>query len=93
MRNQDQNRYPLSHFLRKTSEHMERLADGQVETITRNGKAILVAMSPETYDAMRMELERDHRWGQAIRRYDDGERGVEATEVIDRTAKQDHDKT
>lgn len=86
MRHRTQDTYPLSHFRQKTGEHLERLAEGRVETITQNGEAVLVAMSPETYDAMQVELERGHLWDEAIRRYDDGERGTEAKEAIDQIA-------
>lgn len=86
MRHRTQDTFPLSHFRQKTGEHLERLAEGRVETITQNGEAVLVAMSPETYDAMRLELERGHLWDQAIARYDAGERGVEARQAVDQIA-------
>ena len=45
-----QDTYPLSHFRQRTGEHLERIRDGRVETITQNGQAAMVVMSPERYD-------------------------------------------
>ncbi len=81
-----QDTYPLSHFRQHTGEHLERMAQGRVETITQNGEATMVVMSPETYDAMRIELERGHLWDQAIARFEAGERGVDAREAIEQVA-------
>lgn len=81
-----QDTYPLSHFRQRTGEHLERLAEGRVETITQNGEAAMVVMSPETYDAMRVELERGHLWDEAIKGFEAGERGTEAHEAIRRVA-------
>jgi prevent-host-death family protein len=78
--------YPLSHFRQHTSEHLARLAEGRVETITQNGEAAIVVMSPETYDAMRIEVERGQLWDRAIDRFDAGERGMEARKAIDQVA-------
>ncbi|MCH9650138.1 MAG: type II toxin-antitoxin system Phd/YefM family antitoxin [Deltaproteobacteria bacterium] len=78
--------YPLSHFRQNTSEHLQRLKEGRVETITQNGKAAMVAMSPETYDAMAIELERSLLWDQAISRFDAGDKGMDAREAIDQVA-------
>lgn len=78
--------YSLSHFRQHTTEHLERLSEGRVETITRDGKAAMVVMSPEVYDAMRIELERGHLWDRAIARYEAGERGVDARQALERIA-------
>lgn len=78
--------YPLSHFRQHTGDHLERLAQGRVETITQNGEAAMVVMSPDTYDALRIELERGRLWDQAIARFDAGERGHEANAAIDQLA-------
>ena len=81
-----QDTYSLSHFRQNTGEHLKRLADGRVETITQNGEAAMVVMSPATYDAMRIELERGHLWDEAIRRIPEG-RGRDAFEVIHEVAR------
>lgn len=86
MMHRTQDTYPLSHFRQHTGDHLERLAAGRVETITQNGQAAMVVMSPETYDAMRIELERGHLWDQAIARFEAGERGVDAREAIEQVA-------
>jgi prevent-host-death family protein len=78
--------YPLSHFRQNTGEHLARLSEGRVETITQNGEAAMVVMSPETYDAMRIEVERGQLWEQAIDRFEAGERGMEARAAIDHVA-------
>jgi PHD/YefM family antitoxin component YafN of YafNO toxin-antitoxin module len=77
--------YPLSHFRQHTREHLERLGEGRVETITQNGEAAMVVMSPETYDVMRIELERGHLWDEAIARIGEG-RGVDAEQAIRQVA-------
>ncbi len=71
---------------RTQDKHLERLEEGRVETITQNGEAAMVVMSPATYDAMAIELERGHLWDQTIARFDAGERGMEAREAIDQVA-------
>ncbi|MEM7355000.1 MAG: type II toxin-antitoxin system Phd/YefM family antitoxin [Acidobacteriota bacterium] len=86
MRHRTQDTYSLSHFRQHTTDHLDRLADGRVETITQNGEAAMVVMSPEVYDSMRIELERGQLWDQAIARFDAGERGVDAREAIDQVA-------
>lgn len=86
MMHRTQDTYPLSHFRQHTGEHLDRLSEGRVETITQNGEAAMVVMSPATYDLMRIELERGHLWDQAIERFEAGERGVEAREAIDQIA-------
>jgi prevent-host-death family protein len=86
MMHRTQDTYPLSHFRQRTGDHLKRLAEGRVETITQNGEAAMVVMSPETYDAMRIEIERGRLWDQAIDRFDAGERGVDARQAIDQAA-------
>jgi PHD/YefM family antitoxin component YafN of YafNO toxin-antitoxin module len=56
-----------------------------VETITQNGEAAMVVMSPETYDVMRIEIERGHLWDRAIGRIGEGQ-GRDAREVIQEVA-------
>jgi len=63
-----QDTYPLSHFRQHTSDHLERIAAGMVETITQNGEATMIVMSPERYDMMTHEIERGRLWRQAIDR-------------------------
>lgn len=74
--------YPLSHFRQRTGEHLERIRDGRVETITQNGQAAMVVMSPERYDFLVHSAERGHLWRDAIRAYRAGERGIPADEAI-----------
>jgi len=81
-----QDTYPLSHFRQHTGEHLQRLTEGTIETITQNGEAAMVVMSPETYDAMALALERGQLWDEAIARFDTGERGVEARAAIEKLA-------
>ena len=45
----------------------------------------MVVMSPETYDAMRIEIERGQLWDQAIARIGEG-RGRDAREAIHEVA-------
>lgn len=80
-----QDTYPLTNFRQPTGEHLERIAEGRVEPITQNGEAAMVEMSPETDDAMRIELERGHLWDQAIAGIGEG-RGRDAHEVIHEVA-------
>lgn len=84
MKHRTQDTYSLSHFRQNTSEHLKRLDEGRVETITQNGEAAMVVMSPETFDLMTIALERGHLWEQAIQRFEAGERGVDAREALDR---------
>ncbi|MEM9291561.1 MAG: type II toxin-antitoxin system prevent-host-death family antitoxin [Acidobacteriota bacterium] len=86
MQHRTQDTYSLSHFRQHTGEHLERLREGRVETITQNGEAAMVVMSPETYDALRIEIERGHLWDRAIARFEAGERGVDAREAISKVA-------
>ncbi|MCY3705285.1 MAG: type II toxin-antitoxin system Phd/YefM family antitoxin [Gammaproteobacteria bacterium] len=77
-----QDTYPLSHFRQRTREHLERIRDGRVETITQNGQAAMVVMSPERYDFLVHSAERGRLWREAIRAYRAGERGVPANDAI-----------
>jgi prevent-host-death family protein len=81
MRHRTQDTYPLSHFRQHTGDHLKRLSEGRVETITQNGEAAMVVMSPETFDQLTIELERGHLWDQAIARIGEG-KGVDAREAI-----------
>ena len=74
--------YPLSEFRRNTAEHVARIAEGAIETITQNGHAAMIVMSPERYDFLVHAAERGHIWRDAIRAYRAGERGVPAEEAI-----------
>jgi prevent-host-death family protein len=87
MLHRTQDTYPLSHFRQHTGEHLKRLAEGRVEIVTQNGEAAMVVMSPQTYDAMRIELERGHLWDEAIARIGEG-RGQDAREAIHEVAKE-----
>ena len=87
MEHRTQDTYPLTHFRQHTSEHLKRLEEGRVETITQNGEAAMVVMSPETYDKLRIELERGHLWDQAIARIGEG-KGRDAREVIHEVARE-----
>ncbi len=86
MEHRTQDTYPLTHFRQHTGAHLERIAQGRVETITQNGEAAMVAMSPETYDAMRVTLERGHLWDEALARLAEG-RGADARQAIEGVAK------
>ena len=77
-----QDTYPLSHFRQRTEEHLARIRDGRVETITQNGQAVMVVMSPERYDFLVHSAERGHLWREAIRAHRAGERGVPGNEAI-----------
>ena len=77
-----QDTYALSHFRQHTGEHLERIREGRVETITQNGEAAMVVMSPERYDFLVHSVERGHLWREALRAYRAGERGVPAREAI-----------
>ncbi|MEM6453714.1 MAG: hypothetical protein AAF772_01335 [Acidobacteriota bacterium] len=76
--------YDLDDFRSDPHTHLARLKDGHVETLTENGEAAVVVMSPATYDVLQIALERGHRWDEALERYESGDRGVEASEVIAR---------
>ena len=78
-----QDTYALSHFRQHTSEHLERIREGRVETITQNGEAAMVVMSPERYDFLVHSVERGHLWREALRAYRTGEPGVPAMEAIE----------
>ena len=77
-----QDTYPLSHFRQRTGEHLERIREGRVETITQNGQAAMVVMSPERYDFLVHSAERGHLWREAIRAHGAGERGTPVREAI-----------
>lgn len=62
-----QDTFPLSHFRRHTREHLERLRRGQIETITLNGQAVMVMMSPERYDFLIRLAEESRLMRDAIR--------------------------
>lgn len=76
-----QDTYPLSHFRQNTGEHLARIRNGAIETITQNGEAALVVMSPATYDHMVHALQRGHLWDQAIARIGK-EEGQDARKAI-----------
>ena len=77
-----QDTYSLSHFRQRTSEHLDRIREGRVETITQNGQAAIVVMSPERYDFLVHSAERGHIWREAIRAHRAGEPGIPAREAI-----------
>ena len=77
-----QDTYPLSHLRQHMNDHLTRVKDGAVETITQNGEAALVVMSPETYDYMVDALQHGRVWDQAIDRINNGEGGKDARQVI-----------
>jgi len=77
-----QDTYSLSDFRQRTSEHLDRIREGRVETITQNGQAAMVVMSPERYDFLVHSAERGHMWREAIRAHGAGERGTAAKEAI-----------
>ena len=64
------------------NDHLARVKDGAVETITQNGEAALVVMSPEAYDYMVHVRQRGHIWDQAIDRINHNERGKDARQAI-----------
>jgi prevent-host-death family protein len=82
-----QDTYPLSHFRQHTGDHLKRISKGAIETITQNGEAAIVVMSPARYDAMVHQLERGHLWRQAIARIGKDE-GQDAREAIDDVARE-----
>jgi prevent-host-death family protein len=82
MMHRTQDTYSLTDLREKTGEHLARLAEGRVETITQNGEAAMVVMSPERYDFLVQAAERGHIWREAILAYRAGERGVPAEEAV-----------
>lgn len=76
-----QDTYPLSHFRQHTGDHLARINEGAIETITQNGEAALVVMSPATYDHMVHALQRGQLWDQALARIGK-EEGQDARAVI-----------
>lgn len=77
-----QDTYPLSHFRQHTAEHVKRVSEGAVETITQNGRAALVVMSPARYDALVLAAERGPMWRAALDRLKAGDEGRDAREVL-----------
>ena len=53
-----------------------------METITQNGQAAMVVMSPERYDFLVHSAEHGHIWREAIRAHRAGEPGIPAREAI-----------
>lgn len=50
--------YPVSDFNRKPAEHIKRLQETRrPEVLTVNGKAALVMLAPEVYDALLQQAE------------------------------------
>lgn len=82
MMHRTQDTYSLTDFREKTGEHLARLAEGAIETITQNGEAAMIVMSPERYDFLVHAAERGHIWKAAIERIEAGERGKDAREVV-----------
>jgi len=76
-----QDTYALSHFRQHTGDHLARIKEGAIETITQNGQAALVVMSPATYDHMVHALQRGQLWDQAIARIGKDE-GQDARQAI-----------
>ena len=77
-----QDTYSLSDFRQRTSEHLDRIREGRVETITQNGQAAMVVMSPERYDFLVHSAERGHMWREVIKAQRAGEPGIPAGEAI-----------
>ena len=71
----------LSDRRQHMNDNLTRVTGGAVETITRNGEAARVAMSPETCDGMVHALQRGHIWDQAIDR-NNGKRVKDARQCI-----------
>ena len=59
-----------------------------METITQNGQAAIVVMSPERYDFLVHSAERGHMWREAIRAHRAGEPVIPAREAIRSVAKE-----
>ncbi|MEM9554996.1 MAG: type II toxin-antitoxin system prevent-host-death family antitoxin [Acidobacteriota bacterium] len=74
--------YSLSDLRQNPHDHIERIAQGEIETITDAGREAMVVMSPETYDAMALSLDRGHMWDQAISRIESGDEGQDARQAI-----------
>ena len=53
-----------------------------METITQNGQAAIVVMSPERYDFLVHAAERGHIWSEAIKAHRAGEPGIPVKEAI-----------
>ena len=77
-----QDTYSLSDFRQRTSEHLDRIREDRVETITQNGQAAMVVMSPERYDFLVHSAERGHMWREAIKAHRAGEPRIPAGEAI-----------
>ena len=77
-----QDTYSLTNFREKTREHLARLAEGRIETITQNGEAAMVVMSPKRYDFLVHAAERGHVWKAALERLEAGDTGRDAREVV-----------
>ncbi|MDE2754468.1 MAG: type II toxin-antitoxin system Phd/YefM family antitoxin [Gemmatimonadota bacterium] len=77
-----QDTYSLSDFRQRTSEHLDRIREGRVETITQNGEAAMVVMSPERYDFLVHSAERGHIWREAIRAHRAGGLGIPVKDAI-----------
>ena len=77
-----QDTYSLTDLREKTGEHLARVAEGAIETITQNGEAALIVMSPARYDALVHEIERGQIWDRAIARYRAGETGIDSEELL-----------
>ena len=86
MLHRTQDTYSLTDLREKTADHLKRLANGAVETITQNGEAAMIVMSPERYDFLVAAAERGHIWKAALARLDAGETGQDAREVIQELA-------
>ena len=82
MMHRTQDTYSLTDLREKTGEHLARLAEGAIETITQNGEAAMIVMSPERYDSLVHAAERGHIWKSALARLDAGEVGKDAREVV-----------
>ena len=72
MTHRTQDTYSLTDFREKTGEHLARLAEGRIETITQNGKAAMIVMSPGRYDFLVHAAERGHVWKAALDRLEGG---------------------
>jgi len=61
---------------------LDRIREGRVETITQNGQAAMVVMSPERYDFLIHSVERGHLWREAIDAHRAGDPGTPARDAI-----------
>lgn len=84
--------YPLSDLRKNMAEHVERVSEGAVETITQNGRAAMIVMSPARYDALIHEAERGHLWDRALARIDAGEEGISGN-ALKRTLRAEIERT